>query len=117
MTIPRQLAPTVGLTHDGDEFLEESLRDREVRKFAEEEKSVLKGSTSTLIKIRNYGLMECLRSIGKINREDPEGFVWFKLDHRNPMGANHQTCIRPSCSKPLSWVASAIGLCYESPLP
>ena len=87
MTIPRQLAPTVGLTHDGDEFLEESLRDREVRKFAEEEKSVLKGSTSTLIKIRNYGLMECLRSIGKINREDPEGFVRFKLGHRNPIGA------------------------------
>ena len=43
MTIPRQLAPTVGLAHGGVEFLKGShLGFREVRKFPNEEEPVWK---------------------------------------------------------------------------
>ena len=43
VTIPRQLAPTMGPAHGGDEFLEGSfLRDREVHNFPNEEKSAWK---------------------------------------------------------------------------
>ena len=43
VTFPRQLAPTVGPAHGGDEFLEGSfLRDREVHNFLDEEKPAWK---------------------------------------------------------------------------
>ena len=48
MTIPRQLAPTMGLAHGGDEFLEGSfLRDREIRDVPDKNELVQKITTST----------------------------------------------------------------------
>ena len=48
MTIPRQLAPTMGLAHGGVEFLEGFfLGFREVRKFSNEEKPAWKFNSST----------------------------------------------------------------------
>ena len=44
MTIPQQLAPTMGLAHGGVEFLEGSFPGfREVREFPDEEEPVWKG--------------------------------------------------------------------------
>ena len=51
MTIPRQLAPTMGPAHDGDEFLEGSfLRDREVHDFTDEKEPAQKDIQSLRVK-------------------------------------------------------------------
>ena len=76
MTIPRQLAPTVGPAHGGVEFLEGTLPGiGEVCKLPDEGKLVSKGSTSVLIKIRNCLLMKFIRSVSKMIKEDPKDFV------------------------------------------